>query len=296
MKKSIIILILLVILAGLFVACSSYIVEETTIWTDFIETYLPTLLPTTAPTAEYTTQPTVLTEPPETEPIVFGSDITFSYEYVSDGSTMPYVLYTPSKAEAGEPIPLLVWLHGSGEVGISSAGFCNRGLPKILNEWTLDGFNMYVLCPHLVGNWNTDKWNNSDARENMRELLDKVLAENNIDPTRVIISGCSLGGFGATYMAWALPDYFSKLVVVSGYQCQVKLEEIHIPAICFAGTVEKGEQSACVDFMKRDFAKAFGKENTFSIETSHANVPTVIFNEDKDGNNRSDLIEWMLEN
>lgn len=297
LKKIIALFVVIPLFAISLISCASAITEETTIWTEFIETYLPTIW-TTPATTEPTipTETTVPTEPVETEPILFGNNITFSSEYVSNGEVMPYALYTPSTTKECDSIPLIVWLHGAGERGVSASTFFNRGLPKILNEWTLEGFNMYVLCPHLTGKWNPGRWDHSESLENLKKLLDKIIVENNIDPNRVIISGCSLGGFGSTYMAWKLPEYFSKLVVVSGYQCQAKLDEIHIPAICFAGTVECGEDRACVNFMKHDFASVFGKENTFSRETSHAKLPSVIFNEDKDGNNRSDLIEWMFEN
>jgi predicted peptidase len=63
---------------------------------------------------------------------------------------MPYVLYTPSTATQSESIPLIVWLHGSGEVSAGPELFLNSGLLKVLNDWSLEGFNAYVLCPHLA--------------------------------------------------------------------------------------------------------------------------------------------------
>lgn len=286
LKKLIVILAAILISVTSLVACARVITnEETTGRTELIETNIPIILTTVA-----------ITEPTKPEQNLFGNDIAFSCEYIANGKVMPYALYTPSKASEGDSIPLIVWLHGSGEKDVGKATFFNRGLPKVLNEWTLEGFNAYVLCPHLYGKWNPGEWASSDSLLNLQTLLDTIIDEYNVDPDRIIISGSSLGGIGATYMAWKLQGYFSKLVVVSGYRSQAKLDEITIPAICFAGTVRKGEHEACVKFMEGEFASTFGKENTFSRETSHSKLPSVIFNEDKDENGRSDLIEWMLEN
>ena len=95
------------------------------------------------------------TEPTESPFVSSDASITFSYEYVSDGDVMPYGLFTPSTAELNEKTPLIVWLHGSGECGLSKDTFSNRGLPRVLNNWELNGFNAYVLCPQLADDFNT---------------------------------------------------------------------------------------------------------------------------------------------
>ena len=206
---------------------------------------------------------------------------------------MPYVLYTPSTAEESDSIPLIVWLHGGGEVGVGATSLLNSGLLKTLNEWSLEGFNAYVLCPHLSWKW-IGNWSSQSAVNNVRDLLDMIIENYNIDTDHIIITGHSLGGDGAAYMAWKLPEYFSKLVVLSGFQSYANRDEITIPTIGYVGTVRCGESSGSVYYMTNTFAAIFGEENTFSIESSHASVPHDAFNEDKDGNNRSDVIEWMF--
>jgi hypothetical protein len=104
-----------------------------------------------------------------------------------------------------------------------------------------------------------------------------------------------LGGDGAMYMACELPNYFSKLVVLSGYWSSPNLEKIVIPTRGYVGTIQHGEDCRSVYYMTYDFATIFGKENLFIVEVSHGEVPKVTFTEDKNNNNRSDIIEWMFD-
>lgn len=258
-----------------------------------IETLNNVVEPTQIETIIQTEPPT---SPPETEPVLFNKNITFAYEYINNGDVMPHGLFIPSSASEYESVPLIVWLHGAGEKGVGKNTFVTRGLPKILNEWNLDGFNAYVLCPHLTGIWNTGHWNSETSAVNMQALLDEIIDNYNIDTNKIIISGVSLGGYGAPYMAWKLPTYFDKLVVMSGYHCSTKLDEIKIPAIGFVGTVKSGEDGKCVKFMTNEFALVFGEENLYILDTSHGNVPNMAFNIDNDNNNCSDLLEWMFNN
>ena len=235
-------------------------------------------------TPEATTNPT---ETPETQ-------IKFTSEYISEDGFMPYALYTPSTINEDVETPLIVWLHGSGEVGVGKDTFFNSGLLKVMNKWRRQGFNAYVLCPQLAGNYNTGRWNKESTKDNLRSLIDKFIAEHNIDLDRIIIVGHSLGGQGALYMAHELPTYFSRCVVLSGYNPGIEISEIKIPTIGFVGTASAGEDSGSISYMKNYFMEAFGDESTFFFETSHSGVPGAVFSFDTDDDDKSDLIEWML--
>lgn len=224
----------------------------------------------------------------------FGEEISFDYEFVSNDDVMPYLLYTPSTVDETKKTPLIVWLHGSGEVGKSSDIFLKRGLPNVMNNWILNGFNAYVICPQLTGNWNTGRWNSETTKTNLQNLLDKFIANHNIDSEYVIVVGHSLGGQGALYMAHELSEYFTKCVVLSGYSSGIDIGEITIPTIGYVGTTRAGEDGSSVNYMQYSVAEVFGKENVFSIETSHGELPNVVFNFDTDSNGNSDVVEWML--
>lgn len=228
------------------------------------------------------------------EPIYFGSEITFTSDFIANGYVMPHVLYTPSTAAESEKIPLIVWLHGSGERNADEKTFYNRGLPAVMKEWKLEGFNAYIVCPQLKGSWNSGRWNNTTSRDYLQALIDKYIDECNVDPDNIIIIGHSLGAQGALYMAHELPEYFSRCVVLSGYAPGTDNTKITIPTIGFVGKTDSGEDSASVSYMRGQFVPAFGEENCFSIKTSHGGVPKVVFNLDENNNNRSDLIEWMF--
>lgn len=220
--------------------------------------------------------------------------ITFKSEYICEDGVMPYALYTPSTINESEKTPLIVWLHGSGEVGVGEKTFFNSGLLKVMNTWRRQGFNAYVICPQLAGNYNTGRWNKESTRDNLQALLDKFIEEHNINLDRIIVVGHSLGGQGALYMAHQLPEYFSRCVVLSGYNPGIDISEIKIPTIGFVGLESAGEDSESVSYMKKYFMEVFGDENTFFFETSHGGIPSAVFSFDTDDDNKSDLIEWML--
>ena len=218
---------------------------------------------------------------------------SFSYTYINDGTTMPYGLFTPSNESLNEETPLLVWLHGSGEVGTGQGSFDNAGLVKVLREWKLDGFNAYVICPHLTGAYR-GSWHNTTSLNNLNTLIDKFINEHKIDTEKIMLSGHSLGGLGSMYVAYHSPTRYSALAVMSGYHPGVDISAIKIPTVGYVGTTAGGEDSSSYSFTVGTFKKAFGESNTFVRNTSHGAVPRVAYTEDTNKDNKSDLMEWML--
>ena len=217
------------------------------------------------------------------KPITSDKNITFSYEYKKDENYMPYALYTPSTASTNTKTPLIVWLHGSDEVGVGERGLKNSGLLKVLNEWQLYGFNAYVICPQLSGG----NWNNSTTKDKLNNLLDKIVKEKDIDTDKISLTGHSLGGIGVLYMAYYRPTYYSSLVVLSGYNPGINYSTLkNIP---IKGYTEKG-----LSFMVNNFANTFGSDKLTITNGGHGSVPKEAFTEDKNNDNKSDLIEWIL--
>ena len=221
------------------------------------------------------------------EPIISDKNITFTYKYVSEEDYMPYALFTPSTVNNNQDIPLIVWLHGGSEFNAKENIFKQYGLLKVLNNWKLDGFNAYVLCPHVAGKFFTSGvWVKEITTNNLFNLIDKFVKENNVDTNKIILAGHSQGGRGTLYAAYQRPEFFSALIVLSSADPTIDITTLkHIPA--------KG-YSEGYNYMKTKFANTFGKENYTEFKTTHGNIPNMAFNQDENNDNKSDVIEWAL--
>lgn len=246
-------------------------------------------------TEEPTHEPSIenSTELVEEEPILFSEDITFDYSWVSDGEYMPYALYTPSCADEYDEIPLIVWLHGTGQIGVSEWEFRNWSLPAVMENWTLEGFNAYVLCAQLSAPFNNGTWNNPTSMGYVKDLLDNFISEHNVDRSKVYILGHSLGAVGSVYMAHEMPEYFAACVAMCPYYQGFDITEIEIPVMAYVGSPGGGEDEISYRYALK-ISDALGDDSVTVFPTSHGGVPKMAFNLDEDGNNRSDLLEWLL--
>lgn len=103
-----------------------------------------------------------------------------------------YSLYTPPNASEDNKRPILVWFHGTGERyhGANPGGnlIGNRALAFADEEFQTALGGCYVLAPQST----TSGWNSSRL-DDMEELIKTVVAENNIDDTRIYVGGLSMG-------------------------------------------------------------------------------------------------------
>lgn len=255
------------------------------------ETPSPTMQITEEPAHEPSIENS--TELVEKEPILFSEDITFDYSWVSDGEHMPYALYTPSCADECDEIPLIVWLHGTGQIGVSEWEFRNWSLPAVIENWALEGFNAYVLCAQLSAPFNNGTWNNPTSMGYVKDLIDIFISEHNVDRSKVYILGHSLGAVGCVYMAHEMPEYFAACVAMCPYYQGFDITEIEIPVMAYVGSPGGGEDEISYRYALK-ISDALGDDSVKVFPTSHGGVPKMAFNLDEDGNNRSDLLEWLL--
>ena len=227
--------------------------------------------------------------------VVDDKDITFSYEWHTDDTDLPFSIYKPSSAESAVlGIPLIVWLHGSGEVNVGEETLHYRGLHKVLDNWTLDGFHAYVVTPQLSGKASKGNWHNMTSVNQVQEIVDYMVENYSVDDSRVYLCGHSLGGMGTNYVASKLPDTFAAMATLSAYECGADIANINIPVRGYVGS--RGLDGSSYHYMNNLFNNkyAFKQEELYVYAVDHGAVPHAAFNDDKDGNNKSDLIEWFL--
>jgi predicted peptidase len=123
--------------------------------------------------------------------------------------TLNYLLYVP-RAAATQPDkkwPLILFLHGAGERGSDVWLVAKHGPPKIVREQP--DFPFIVVSPQCPAG---RVWDNDEVLA----LLDEVLATQPVDPTRVYLTGLSMGGYGTWSLGLAHPERFAAIVPICG--------------------------------------------------------------------------------
>lgn len=207
---------------------------------------------------------------------------------VNEDGTIPYILIGPENADPNEELPVLVYMHGAGEVGSSQDVLLNVGPGGIMPNWNLEDFNGYILCPQLTGSYNAGSWNNEKAEGYLRDMLADFEKDHAIDKNNIAVAGHSLGGMGAIYMAKHMDDIFTKAAVISGYDVGIDTSDINIPIIGYVGTSESNGP------MNQLFRDKLGEEYLVKVDANHGGAPKKVFERDTDGNGRSDFIEWLF--
>ncbi len=139
-----------------------------------------------------------------------------------DGQELRYASYAPEKlANDGVKNALIIWLHGMGEGGqdirISTLGNKVSTLWKDEIQSCFDGKGAYVLAPQTPTMWmdNGAGELSTGSTPSMYEealwqlITEYVNANPDIDTNRIIIGGCSNGGYMTMNMLLLHPDYFA---------------------------------------------------------------------------------------
>lgn len=119
-----------------------------------------------------------------------------------------YLAFLPKTYSAtGAGVPLIVFLHGSGERGTEIEKVKAWGPPAIAEKDP--DFPFMVVAPQLGEG---EAWHALA----LKGMLDEVLANYNVDQHRVYLTGLSLGGYGAWDLASRYPDYFAAVAPICG--------------------------------------------------------------------------------
>ena len=120
----------------------------------------------------------------------------------------PYWLFLPEAAKArGKAMPLLIFLHGSGERGTDMEKVKVHGPPKLV--LTRPDFPFVTVSPLLEtdGDWDVVK---------LEAMLAQVRRKMRIDPEQIYLTGLSRGGHATWRWATQHPGLFAAIVPISG--------------------------------------------------------------------------------
>jgi predicted peptidase len=120
---------------------------------------------------------------------------------------LPHLLYEPE--DRSRTYPLMLFLHGAGEAGSDLNRVKRHGPPKVVPRTPLPFFR--VISPQCPPGFH---W--VQLLDDLRALLEDAFERYPVDRTRVYLTGLSMGGYGAWYLASAYPQLFAALVPICG--------------------------------------------------------------------------------
>lgn len=129
-----------------------------------------------------------------------------------NGYALDYCYYSPAGKNDNTKYPLVIFLHGIGHADYVGSQLDDSDMPywasaELQSRFESEG--AYILLPRAPENkmvyWNTD------LLEPLRAVIDDMIAKHgdNIDTTKIFISGSSAGGEMAWNMVTAYPEYFA---------------------------------------------------------------------------------------
>jgi predicted peptidase len=133
------------------------------------------------------------------------ADFSQKVRYSSAGE---YLFYLPDGyAESDASWPLLLFLHGAGERGDDVRRVAIHGPLKHVREGR--SFPFIIVAPLVPAN---ERWTTVRLDAVMNEVRERF----RIDPSRLYLTGLSMGGYGTWDYAMNRPDLFAAVAPICG--------------------------------------------------------------------------------
>ena len=127
------------------------------------------------------------------------------------GERYCYQVFVPAGHTPEKKWPVILFLHGAGERGQDCERQTHIGLGPVIRQ-QIESFPALVVMPQCC----QDSVWIGDMETMVLKALDKTLTEFHGDPTRVYLTGLSMGGYGTWYLASRYPKKFAALAPVRG--------------------------------------------------------------------------------
>ena len=189
----------------------------------------------------------------------------FTFSDSQTGKTMEYNLLVPEGAEAGEKLPLVLFMADASTVGKEVTTPLTQGYGAL--EFASDRDQRlhpsFVLVPQYTDWAVQDDWSTTDEVEMTIRLLDAVCKEYNVDTNRLYTTGQSMGGMMSFYFNITHPDLFAASLFVSSQWDTSKMQDFGKKHFFYI--VAGGDQKASGGM--KDLTKVL-KENDARIESA----------------------------
>ena len=155
------------------------------------------------------------------------AELTTPEIYKADsGETLNYRIFLPANIPAGKRVPLVFFFHGAGERGDDNLAQLKHGVTDLIRYAMTNGPAIVIApqCPKEL-QWVNTNWSApSHIMPSMPStpmklallLLQDKMATLPVDPSRVYVTGVSMGGYGTWDVIQRKPDLFAAAIPICG--------------------------------------------------------------------------------
>ena len=150
-------------------------------------------------------------------------DDFINYSYLDDMSNplLRGLLHVPAghATDPDTPRPLVLFLHGAGESGTDNLRQINGNIDNLLAAAKNNDAFLYAPQTNMG-------WSSTALFSHAMEMIDRAIAERNVDPNRIYVTGLSMGGGGV----WNFVNQFHDRVAAAVPICAVGPTASFMPA------------------------------------------------------------------
>jgi predicted peptidase len=168
-----------------------------------------------------------------------------------NGATMPYRVFIPDGLEKDQTYPLVLCFHGAAGRGIDNMARGSLSYTVLTSAAMQEKHPAFIVapqCPKEGKRWVNHDWKDgtydskkvtvSDEMTLALSIVDALVKEFQVDPTRIYVTGRSMGGFASWDAIARRPDFFAAAVPIAGGgdpRCAKSWVDLPIWAVASAG-------------------------------------------------------------
>lgn len=129
-------------------------------------------------------------------------------DFKSKNRPSEHLEYLYSKSDADEKLPLVIYLHGAGGLGVSTELMKCFDFPTVMES--RPELKCISVMPHCHGR----VW--YELFDVLLEFIEAMIDRDDVDKDRVYMLGDSLGGYTTWQVAMTRPEWFAGIVPICG--------------------------------------------------------------------------------
>jgi predicted peptidase len=213
------------------------------------------------------------TAPAETKPDL--AALLEKHTFGEGKASLPYRLMKPAgyKTDGTTRYPLVVFLHGSGERGNDNEAQLKHGVASFATDAERKKHPCFLVAPQCPaeGQWANVRYQRRAASYPLADkpsepgalvlgLIAALEKDYRIDPSRIYLTGLSMGGFGTWDLLSRKPDRFAAALPVCGAGDVKQAKKIAaVPVWVFHGDKDGAVPVECSRVMVEALKEAGGR-------------------------------------